>query len=46
MKARTMQEFGASDYLVGKSHAMKAKKGILGQCDEYKEKACVSRTDN
>jgi hypothetical protein len=35
---RTMQEFGATNYLVKKSRAVKKEKGILGQSDKYKGK--------
>ena len=35
---RTMQEFGATNYLVKKSRTVKKEKGILGQCDRNKGK--------
>ena len=38
---RTMKEFGATNYLVKKSRAVKKQKGILGLCDKNKGKALI-----
>lgn len=43
---RTMKEFGATNYLVKKSRAVKKKEGILGQCEKNKGKALPMELKN